>query len=444
MFKNINFQQKRWLPLIALMGFVLLILLVMSKSEPELLDNASPGPLVEVHVVKKQPFDPVITGFGRVQPRESWAAISEVSGRVIFRHPELEKGRTLPKDTVIVKIDPVDYQLALAQSRSSLKSAELEVERVNLNQRSFKQSRQIELGRLKIFEDDLKRKKDLNNQGLVSSSELEAQQNQVLAQEKLVWDLDSKLALIPTDMEVAQANLKVAEAKVTEAERSLSRTEIVLPFNARIGAVEVELDQVVGLQQTMLEAHDVSQMEITASMSLFDMRRLVQAISDEAYLPANTIPDIRNLPLQSTVSLVIGQQNYSWQGHVDRVDDSIDTNANTIGVTVQVDNSFTSDSLRDSPPLLKDMYVQVNIKGKGRNLIVVPSRAIHGNKIYVVGDDNRLSMREADIAFQQLGSTALLSNISQGEKVILTDLLAPVEGMMVRVAAGQSAKVNAL
>jgi multidrug efflux pump subunit AcrA (membrane-fusion protein) len=435
MTKTINFKRKYWLLIVAFSGFLVLFVLGLLKPSPKILANVDTSPLVEVVRVELRQLDPVIIGYGRAQPKESWRAISEVTGRVIFRHPELERGRTLAKDTIVLKIDPVDYQLALAQSRSNLKSAELGLDRVKLNQRAYQQSRAIELGRIEIATKELKRKEQLKKQGLVSSSELEAQRNSVLVQRQTLWDLDSKLALIPTDTEVAEANVKVAQAKLRESQRSLARTEVTLPFNARIGEVNAELDQVVNHQEKLIEAHNLSEMEVTANMSLFDIRRLISSTTGQPILPGETVADIRNLNFSALITLEVGQQKFVWQGTVDRINDSIDTDANTIGLTVNVINKLGNFNPKTEVPLLKDMYVQVDVTGDSQTTLVVPSRALHGNKLYVVADDNSLHITEVEIAYEQDGFSAIKSGVKVNESIVLSDILAPTEGMIIRRAA---------
>lgn len=434
MTNKINFKRKYWLLIAALSGFLVLFVLGLLKPSPKILANVDTSPLVQVVEVELRQLDPVIIGYGRAQPKESWRAISEVTGRIIFRHPELERGRTLTKDTIVLKIDPVDYQLALAQSRSNLKSAELELDRVKLNKRAYQQSRAIELGRIEIAKKELKRKEQLKKQGLVSSSELEAQRNSVLTQEQALWDLDSKLALIPTDTEVAEANVKVAQAKLRESERTLARTEVTLPFDARIGEVSAELDQVVNKQEKLVEVHDLSEMEVTANMSLFDIRRLISSTTGQAMLPGETVPDIRNLNLSAQITLEVGQQTFDWQGTVDRINDSIDTGANTIGLTVKVMNKLGNFNPKIEVPLLKDMYVKVEVTGDSQTVLVVPSRALHGNKLYVVADDDLLHIRAVEIAYEQDGFSAIKSGVKVNESIILSDILAPTEGMKIRRA----------
>ena len=109
-------QTKIMLPIACAAGVVILI--VASQTPEKIQENfeRKKGPLVVVEEVKSTRLDPVVTGFGRAKPVTTWDAISEVSGRVIYQHPDLKNGAFIPQGTLVLKIDPIDYELDLAQS----------------------------------------------------------------------------------------------------------------------------------------------------------------------------------------------------------------------------------------------------------------------------------------------------------------------------------------
>ena len=129
--KLLKTGQRRWLVLFPLLGFIILVIMVKLKSAPQLKSDVELTPLVNVEKAKVRNLQMSIEGYGRAQSKESWQAVAEVSGRVIYRHPDLEKGKILPAGTVVLKIDPVDYQLKLAQAKSDLKSAIADADRVD-------------------------------------------------------------------------------------------------------------------------------------------------------------------------------------------------------------------------------------------------------------------------------------------------------------------------
>ena len=97
---NINWQKRRWLPVAFGLGVIILVLTVSNKRAPELKPQLDNRPLVETYGVALQSLRPQVVGYGKVKPKETWDAVSEVSGRVVFRHPELEKGKSIKAGTV--------------------------------------------------------------------------------------------------------------------------------------------------------------------------------------------------------------------------------------------------------------------------------------------------------------------------------------------------------
>lgn len=101
----------------------------------------------------------------------------------------------------------------------------------------------------------------------------------MLSQKKLVQDIENQLALMPDERGVSQALVKVNQAKVDEAKRSLEKTRIVLPVTMRVSEVDAELNQVVNLQQTMVTAHLNDVMEVEAQLSIHDLQLLSNTLN---------------------------------------------------------------------------------------------------------------------------------------------------------------------
>ncbi len=433
------FLKKRIFFILLFAGIAFVVFIASLKSGPVKQPDRLNIPIVEVAKVELLTIDPLITGFGRAFAHDQWQAISEVSGRVIYRHPELEVGRTLEKGTTLIRIDPVDYELAVAQSVSALKQAQLERERIDLNEQTFQQNMLIAETQLELAKNELNRKADLNKKGLVSSSELEAQRKVVLQQEQQVWEAKQRLELVPSDKDLADANINSARAKLTESERKLSRTEVVMPFTGRVSQVNIARDQLVNPQQLMIEAYDLSLMEVTANVSVQDISTMLQSTSGEARsfnesMPGQNMPDIRNLGLSAQVIYALGDNTFTWLARVDRLSVGINVQANTIGITSQITNNPTNYNPKTNPPLLKDMYVQVDISAPGIENLVVPSSAIHSKRLFVLNEENQLSFVPVRVLYSLDGLSAIKADIKVGERVITSDLLAPVEGMKVQPA----------
>jgi len=426
-------KTKIMLPIAMSIGVVVLIISSQKNEPVEINIEREKGPLVVIEQAKLARLDPLVSGFGRAKPVASWDAISEVSGRVIYQHPDLKKGAFIPKDTIVLKIDPIDYELALIQSQADLQTQKMEIKRVALNEQQYKRSLQIETSRLALTKKELARIETLQKKGVSSKSSLEDQRNTVLSQEKIVWDLQMQLENIPTDRAVSKANYKVAEASLANAQRDLERTEFKLPFNARIGEVNTELQQVVNPQEALLSAHDMRVMEVTAHMPVAQFLGLIQAITQHTSEPTKiAFNNVSDFNFNSVITARMGKISNHWQAKVTNISDGIDPSSNTIGVTVEVTNNMQQFDPIHSPLLVKDMYVQVDLSAPTKEQIIVPLQAIHGKKIYLLNDDNELVFQTIDVAYTKGSSAVISQGVSAGNRVIVTDLIAPVVGMPIR------------
>jgi len=427
---KINWSKKRWLPATVTLGILTLVVTVSFKKEPGTKPDLDNRPIVETYLIENRLVQPTVTGYGKVQPKETWDAVAEVSGRVIYRHPELEKGKSLLAGAEILRIDPLDYQLKLAQAKSDLTSAKAELEKISLEESKLKNSLSIEQRRLGILKKELKRKEDLNKTGAVSNSVLEQERQNVLAQEQKVLDIETSLNLVPNNKEVAKASIQVAESRVEEAQTKLEKTKVILPFDARIANVNIERDQVVSEREVMVQAHRWNLMEIPTQISMADMRALINHV-DQSPLQAGQIPDISRLNLNADVILYVGDQKVEWQGEVTRVGESIDTQGNSIVLMVEVaqEKRFRPGV---KPPLINQMYVEVVISGQANDLLVVPSKAVRGDEVYLFDKNAKLEKRPVEVGLVMGSWTVIDKGLYLGEKVIINDLIPAVSGISLR------------
>ncbi|MDF5119668.1 HlyD family secretion protein, partial [Vibrio parahaemolyticus] len=189
----------------------------------------------------------------------------------------------------ILRIDPLDYELKLVQAQADLKSAQTSLAKLNQEEANLKSTLKIEANRLVIANKELDRKQNLRKKGLTSQSDVDQQEQSALSQRKLVLDIENQIGLMPDEKRVAEALVKVNASKVDEAERSLDKTIITLPYDLRIADVEIEKKQVVNLQQTMVTGHGIDVMEVEAQLSIHDMQTLAASIGefvrDESGIP---------------------------------------------------------------------------------------------------------------------------------------------------------------
>ncbi|MCL1042597.1 efflux RND transporter periplasmic adaptor subunit [Shewanella marisflavi] len=423
-------NKKRFLLVGVGIGALVLILAALLKPSPSLVAGYDKARAVEVMTLTEQAISPRVIGFGRVEPKHVWQAVAEVGGKVLYRHPQLETGRMLPQGTLVLEIDPLEYQLKVAQAQASLHATEAQLTRLDQQEKNLNTSLKIEQQKLVLAEQEYQRKLTLKKRNLVSSSELENQKQSLLAQTKLVEDLQSSLKLLPDDRKVSEAQLSVDRASLQDAERRLNQTKVVLPFDARVSDINIEQDQVVANGAVMLVAHRLGTAEIKLELSLQDMRTLVSSMF-EASQP-RSMPSIDEFDLQAEVTFQAGNHSFSWPAKVTRVAETVNPNQATIGLYLEVEQDFNQMDLLLRPPLTKGMFVSAVISGKPKQHLVIPERALRGNQVYLMDAEQKLVIKPVEVLFRHEQWVAIEGELNPGDTLVLNDLIPAIAGMSLK------------
>lgn len=140
-------------------GALLLFTMVSTRKGPSRPVVAEQPRPVSVVTVKPMTIIPRITGYGYVQPTETWEALPEVSGKVIEIHPELEKGAFIAKGDLLVRIDPQTYGLAESRSVASVMNVEAQLKELSQQKSNTEKLLKIERQKLQLSIQELERKK---------------------------------------------------------------------------------------------------------------------------------------------------------------------------------------------------------------------------------------------------------------------------------------------
>tara|TARA_Y100001956_G_scaffold80460_1_gene95702 strand:+ start:4402 stop:5712 length:1311 start_codon:yes stop_codon:yes gene_type:complete len=421
-------------------GIFILITAVKMKPELPVKPAGDRARLVETVPLELRAIAPVAIGFGKVTPKVEWKAIAEVTGKIVYRNPMLQKGQVLQAGTEVLRIDPLDYKLKLVQAQADFKSSQTSLAKLNQEEANLKQTLKIEKNRLAIANKELERKQNLRKKGLTSQSDVDQQEQSTLAQRKLVLDIENQIGLMPDEKRVAEAIVKVNSSKVEEAQRSLEKTIVTLPYDLRISEVEVEQDQVVNLQQTMIIAHGIDVMEVEAQLSIHDMHTLASSIG-EFSRDDTGIPKPDTTFIEARVELSSGNVKASWPAKVSRISETVDPNQATAGVILEIQQDYRNLNPTSAPPLVNGMFVRAFIEGQENPSWVIPERALHGDKIYLLNGNNQLEIKQIEVLYRRDNQVVIDGEIEQGQKLIINDLLPAIEGMQLKPASEKEPKV---
>ncbi|MCY4452857.1 MAG: efflux RND transporter periplasmic adaptor subunit [Immundisolibacterales bacterium] len=405
---------------------------VQTREGPRRLPPEERTTPVRVVTVPSVDVVPRALGYGSAQPGRVWEAVGEVSGTVIYRHPELAKGALLRAGTELLRIDPTDYRLAIAQIEASIRSTEAQLAVLDVREANTRRSLAIEDRSIDLARKELERKQSLVRQGTVSQATVDQEERAVLAGEQALQNLRNAMNLLPAERSVLEATRDQLGAQLETARRDLERTTIVAPFDCRIAEVNVEQAQFAARGKVLVVADSLDVAEVNAQVPIGTLLTLVPAeLNLPLQEPMLAMARIREVvDLEATVRLRTGRGATQWPARFQRISDTVDPRTRTVGVIVAVDDPYRRTGPGRRPPLVKNMYVEVEIRGPPRHgAVVVPRSALHGRAVRVVDSEGRLRIREVETEFMQTNFVVVASGIEAGERVVVSDLPFAVDGM---------------
>ncbi|MCG6905714.1 MAG: efflux RND transporter periplasmic adaptor subunit [Desulfobacteraceae bacterium] len=345
--------------------------------------------LVEVTVVQPASEQIVLQAMGTVVPAREITLAAQVSGEVVQVHPEFVEGGFLAEGSEVLRIDPLDYQLAVTRLQGEVARARYELD--------------LELGR----QDVARREWDLLNAG------------------KPTAPGEADLALRKPHLAKARAELAAAEANLRQAEINLARTTLRAPFNALVRTRHVERGSQVSPQTALATLVGTDTFWVQTAVAVDRLQWFA--------LPAQPGEPGARAVVRHGREGVAGRTR---EGRVVRLLGDLEPDGRMARVLVAVPDPLDrSRPAGDRLPLLIGDYVRVEIQGHSIDGVYrIPRSALRDNtRVWVVTDQNLLSIRTAVVAWRDAETVLVQSGLEPGERLIVSDLPAPVEGMALRI-----------
>jgi multidrug efflux pump subunit AcrA (membrane-fusion protein) len=288
--------------------------------------------------------------------------------------------------------------------------------------------------------------REVYQRNLIAKSTLDAEEQKTIQLRQQVADLQGRLNGFDSRRQSIQARIARAEQEVQNRTTILGRTEIRLPFDARIGTVSVNENEFVSVGTALFEAADLQGVEITAQLPIASMRKLVSHLQQQSQVvqqfveTGGRIND--SLDLSARVRLVGDLPNAVWEARVLRLSEAIDETRQTIGIVVGVDKPYEKIIPGQRPPLLKGMYTAVELLAPERSAMVIPRKALHQGRLYLANADDRLEIRAVEVPLGQDDIVLVSAGLEANERVIITDLTPVIEGMPLQVITSLEAEAE--
>lgn len=392
-------QARRMVPLryvlmpiaIILSAIILFVAIAALAPKPAKKPIIIKAPLVEVIDIERKDITFSVRSQGSVIPRTETSMISEVSGMIVEVSNKFQVGGYFKKGEQLLAIDDITYQVALVQAQSKLGSAEASL---------------IE---------EKARAKQAKDEWMLSGKPLEHA---------------PVLALRIPQQQKAEADVLAAKADVKAAEIKLERTKIIAPFDALVKSKSVDIGQYVSTGTILAVAFAIDYAEV----------RLPIKQKDVDFLNLPRINKAAEKTSKIELFYKIAGKTHQWQSRLTRYEGVVDSASRVHYVIAQIDDPYAISLTSKHNEIHIGTFVNARISGKVlKNIVAIPRGAVYGaNTLYLIDQENHLQVFTVDLVRSDAEHVYTMAEFPSNTRVITTKLVAPVEGMRLRVSGEAS------
>jgi len=293
-----------------------------------------------------------------------------VSGTIISISPKFVAGGVFSADELLMRVDPTNYEVALEQAEALIAQRQIEYEGAE----------------------------KLKSQGYRAETEYAS----------------------------AVAALAAAKSERVRAKRNLERTYIRVPYEGIVRAKETDLGEFVntGTRLGVVFATDFAEIRLP----LTDL--------DLAYVELPGAADVRESGMARgpavTLSALQKGRKVEWPARIVRTEGVVDEKSRVTYAVARVVDPYRL--RRDGEPMPVGTFVSATIQGTVvENIVRVPRGVIRGtNELIFLDADDKLAIREVEIARSDSDFAYLSSGAEPGERVVVTVLESAISGLKVR------------
>jgi RND family efflux transporter MFP subunit len=384
-----------WLILKILLPIALIILgygvmKYMIATAPKAGRQAPPrtARLVEVRSVAITNASAVITAMGVVHPAREVTLHPQISGTVIAIGPELIPGGLMAAGDAVVHVDRADYAIALRRAEGDLALARSDFA-------------------LESGQQALARKEFV----LLGQEELSAEERALILREP--------------QKARAEAMLESAAAALDQAKLNMERTAIAAPFHAVVRERHVDVGAQVNPSTPLATLTDVDTYWIIAPVPVSQLSWLT--IPSE---PGKAGSNVR----------VRGKDDAVREARILRLLNELEKGGRMAQLLIEAPDPLAlKPENRGKPKLLIGDFVRMEIEGSSLENVIVLDRSWVRNHddVWVMNERGELEIRKVTVVFRGEQDVYVRGGLAENERIITTDLSAPVNGM--KVTTGQDA-----
>ena len=314
-----------------------------------------------------------VLAIGNVEAYQTVQVRSQVSGQIDGVH--FKEGDEVRKGQLLFTLDKRPFQATLEQAKGNLQRDEAQA----ANSAA-----------------EAKRYDELEKEGVISRETADQMRTQARANASAVY---------------------ADKAAVDAAQVQLQYTDIASPMDARAGALQINLGNLVKANDTpfLVQLNQIAPIYVTFSV------------------PETRLDEIRRRYSSGRLKVLAypkGQTTKPAEGYLSFIDNGVDTQT----ATVKLKGTFVNQDRRLWPGEFVDVVMELALQ---KNAVVVPSRAIQsgqqGEYVYVVREDNTAEARPISTSITYQDLTQVSQGLKAGERVVVDGQLRVVPNSKVVV-----------
>ncbi len=303
------------------------------RPEPKSRQPPPVVPVVGIVPVSPEEHAPPVKSYGTVSSYFETALTPQISGRITYVSEKFRVGETVDTEHLLVKIDPTDYEAALAQEQSNLTVSE------------------------RTFAEEEIRAEQAAGDWKASGRDISKASDFVLRKPQLA---------------AAQANIESAKATIAKAQADLDRTEVRAPFPAIIIARDASPGNQASPQASLGTLVSTEKVEIRLPLTADQVARITLPASAELTSPL--------------------KPGTSWEATLVRMEPVVDQQNQVIYAVAEVEKPFEG----EKPPLAVGIFANATIKADpiGRSYRVPEAAFVNDSFIWTVDAEGKLERIE--------------------------------------------------
>lgn len=340
------------------------------------------APVVVASVVQRD-IPVQVLAIGNVEAYQTVQIRSQVNGQIDGVH--FKEGDEVRKGQLLFTLDKRPFQATLEQAKGNLQRDEAQA----ANSAA-----------------EAKRYDELEKEGVISRELADQMRTQARANASAVY---------------------ADKAALDAAQVQLQYTDISSPMDARAGALQINLGNLVKANDTpfLVQLNQIAPIYVTFSV------------------PETRLDEIRRRFGAGKLKVLAypkGQTSKPAAGYLSFIDNGVDTQT----ATVKLKGTFLNQDRRLWPGEFVDVVMELSLE---KNAIVVPSRAIQsgqqGEYVYVVREDNTAEARPVATSITYQDLTQVSQGLKPGERVVVDGQLRVIPNSKVVVQSTVSAATPA-